>query len=269
VRVNTLKTGYARAREALAGEAERIEDGRYCPDAISFYSPRGSVDEMESFRSGWFQVQDESAQLVCRWLNPRPGERILDACAGLGGKTGCLAQLMENRGRVTAVDKDGDKLRALAVEMKRLGVSIVETRRINWLDTFAREENEQFDRVLADCPCSGMGVLRRNPDIKWSASPERLSRHRHHQVRLLSTLADRVRPGGVLMYVVCSTEPEENEQVVERFLNARKDFAVDTEPAGAEDGRRQFIDDRGYFITSVYHHDLDGFFGARLKKKRS
>jgi 16S rRNA (cytosine967-C5)-methyltransferase len=269
VRVNTLKTKYARVREALAGEAERVEDGRYSPDAISFYSPRGSVDEMESFINGWFQVQDESAQLVCRWLNPRPGERILDACAGLGGKTGYIAQLMKNQGRVTAADMDGKKLQALTAEMERLGVSIVETRRINWLNGPAEKKDRQFDGVLADCPCSGMGVLRRNPDIKWSASPGRLSRHRQNQVRLLSALADRVRPGGRLLYVVCSTEPEENEQVVERFLNDRKDFDIEPAPADMEAGVRQFINDRGYFTTSVYPHDLDGFFGARLKKKRS
>jgi 16S rRNA (cytosine967-C5)-methyltransferase len=269
VRVNTLKTGYARVRDALSREVERLEDGRYSPDAISFYSPQGSVDELERFADGWFQVQDESAQLVCRLLNPRPGERILDACAGLGGKTGYIAQLMKNRGRVTAADIDGRKLRSLAAEMDRLGVSIVETRRVDWLDRPAGQALEKFDRVLADCPCSGMGVLRRNPDIKWSASARLLSRHQKNQVQLLSALADRVRSGGFLVYVVCSTEPEENEQVVDLFLHGRKDFDIDTELTDTEAGVRHFINDRGFFTTSVYPQDLDGFFGVRLKKKQS
>ena len=128
---------------------------------------------------------------------------------------------------------------------------------------------EKFDRVMADCPCSGMGVLRRNPDIKWSASVQGLLRHQKNQVRLLTRLADNVRNGGFLVYVVCSTEPEENEQVVGRFLDKRRDFYLDKQYKGPVKHLRRFISDRGYFQTSVYPHDLDGFFGVRLKKKQS
>ena len=268
-RVNTLKTVYARVRESLGRETERIEEGRFAPDAISFYSPRGSVDELEGFTNGWIQVQDEAAQLVCLMLDPQPGERVLDACAGLGGKTGYMGQLMENRGRVLATDSDGGKLRLLTGEMNRLGVSIVETRQVDWLKAASGRMTEKFDRVMADCPCSGMGVLRRNPDIKWSASVQGLLRHQKNQVRLLTRLADNVRNGGFLVYVVCSTEPEENEQVVDRFLDKRRDFYLDKQYKGPVKHLRRFISDRGYFQTSVYPHDLDGFFGVRLKKKQS
>lgn len=268
VRVNTLKTVYARVRDALGREVDRIEDGRYSPDALSFYSPKGSVDELESFSGGWFQVQDEAAQLVCRLLDPQPGERILDACAGLGGKTGYIAQLMKNRGRVVAADADGKKLGSLAAEMERLGVFIAEAMPVDWLNRPPAMMPGKFDRVLADCPCSGMGVLRRNPDIKWSASARLLLRHQKNQARLLSALADCVRPGGFLVYAVCSTEPEENEQVVDLFLNSRRDFDIDKEWKGAAAGLQQFIDGRGFFRTSVDRHALDGFFGARLKKKK-
>ena len=268
-RVNTLKTVYARVRESLGRETERIEEGRFAPHAISFYSPRGSVDELEGFTNGWIQVQDEAAQLVCLMLDPQPGERVLDACAGLGGKTGYMGQLMENRGRVLATDSDGGKLRLLTGEMNRLGVSIVETRQVDWLKAASGRLTEKFDRVMADCPCSGMGVLRRNPDIKWSASVQGLLRHQKNQVRLLTRLADNVRNGGFLVYVVCSTEPEENEQVVDRFLDKRRDFYLDKQYKGPVKHLRRFISDRGYFQTSVYPHDLDGFFGVRLKKKQS
>ena len=268
-RVNTLKTAYARVRETLGRETERVEEGRFAPEAVSFYSPKGSVDELECFINGWIQVQDEAAQLVCLMLDPQPGERVLDACAGLGGKTGYIGQLMENRGRIVAADSDGRKLRALKGEMDRLGISIVETRQIDWLKTVPGRMTETFDRVMADCPCSGMGVLRRNPDIKWTASAQDLLRHQKNQARLLTRLADNVRDGGYLVFVVCSTEPEENEQVVDLFLNKRRDFYIDRQVNRLETGVRRFIDDRGYFQTTVYPHDLDGFFGVRLKKKQS
>lgn len=268
VRVNTLKSVFARVRETLGRETERVEDGRFAPDAISFYSPKVSVDELEGFVNGWVQVQDEAAQLVCLMLDPQPGEHVLDACAGLGGKTGYIAQLMKNRGRVVSADNDSGKLVTLAGEMDRLGVSIVETLQADWLKAATGRTTEKFDRVMADCPCSGMGVLRRNPDIKWSASQQGLFRHQENQVRFLSRLADSVRNGGFLVYVVCSTESEETEQVVDRFLDKHGDFHVDRQFNGLEAGVRRFINDRGYFRTSVYPHDLDGFFGVRLKKKQ-
>ncbi len=266
VRVNTLKTVYARARSALAAAVEKMEDGRFAPAAISFSSPRGAVDDLACFADGWFQVQSESAQLSCLLLDPQPKERILDAFAGLGGKTGYMAQLMNNNGRILAADADGRKLKSLDDEMKRLGVSIAETRRIDWLKNAPGTTLKKFDRVLADCPCSGMGVIRRNPDIKWSADPRQPARHRKNQVRLLSVLADYVRTGGFLVYVVCSTEPEENEQVIDLFLKSHKNFAVDTDLTGTHTAVRQFTDNRGCFKTPVYPHGLDGFFGIRLKK---
>ncbi len=270
LRVNTLKTVYARAREAIGREAAHVEDGRFAPDAISLSSPKDSIDVLESFVSGWFQVQGEAAQLVCLLLDPQPKERVLDACAGLGGKTGYIAQLMENCGKVVATDSDKRKLGLLAGEMDRLGASIVETRQVDWLKKPSTIPlTEKFDRVLADCPCSGMGVLRRNPDIKWSASVKDFSRYQKNQVRFLSVLADYVRTDGFLIYVVCSTEPEENERVIERFLDNRRDFYVDRKFGGREGRLRPFINDTGYFKTSIYPHDLDGFFGVRLKKKQS
>lgn len=269
VRVNTLKSDYARVREALGREAARVADGLYAPDAISLEAPKESIEDLRGFQDGWFQVQDEAAQLACLLLNPRPGERILDACAGLGGKTGYLAQLMKNRGTITAIDADGRKLEALAGEMERLGATMVATRRIDWLNNRSRQVLERFDGILADCPCSGMGVLRRNPDIKWSASARQLARHRDRQAGLLSALADLVRPGRCLVYVVCSTEPEENDQVIDLFLKRHSDFMVDLAPAGPAAAARRFIDRQGFFRTMVYPHAVDGFFGVRLKKKRS
>lgn len=268
-RVNTAKIAYARVKESLGREVERVEDGRYAPEAISFHAPRGSVDELESFVNGWLQVQDEAAQLACLLLDPKPGERVLDACAGLGGKTGYIARLMENRGRLTAADRDRGKLLSLAGDMKRLGVSMVETRRVDWLQLSAKERTEEFDRVLIDCPCSGMGVLRRNPDIKWSASARRLTRHQEQQVRFLSVLVDYVRNGGFMVYVVCSTEPEENEQVVDRFLKKHPDFYINSDLNEITPPVLPFVNEQGFFKTPVYPQGLDGFFGVRLQKKKT
>ncbi len=266
VRVNSLKTSFARAREALADEVSDLSPGRYSPCALSFYAPEAPVNELSAFRQGWCRVQDEAAQLAGFLLDPRPEETILDACAGRGGKTAHIAQLMGNRGHILAVDKNARKLDLLETEMVRQGVLNVKTAKVNLLQNFLPFP-DHFDRVLADCPCSGLGVLRKNPDTKWSVSPEDLSRHHDHQVRLLDRLAQLVRPGGILLYVVCSREPEENEAVVNDFLNIHGEFDIERR-AGADDNPAfRFLNRDGFFQTGVYPDGLDGFFGARLKKK--
>lgn len=278
VRVNTRKVDVETVRRSLTGEAGRVEDGVVSEEGLRMYSLQGAVHELTAFRKGWIQVQDEAAQLVCRLLTPQAGDRVLDACAGLGGKTGCIAQLMNDTGRIVAVDNDSFKLDRLIVEMKRLGLNCVETATVDLFQATQLEELGVFDRVFADCPCSGLGVLRRNPDTKWSRDAESLARYHNNQVTLLHHLADRVRPGGVLVYAVCSREPEENDDVVRSFLNKHPEFDIDnlSETSGnlpditddLPDYFSKFIDSQGYFKTLPYPHQMDGFFGARLKKRK-
>ncbi len=267
VRVNTLKTNAARTMEALAGEVANVRPGDYSPYALCFHSPEVPVDELTAFRDGWFQVQDEAAQLACRYFDPGPGETILDACAGRGGKTAHIAQLMNNRGTIRAVDRSRRKLAVLAKEMDRLGVTNVKTT----VADLARESRlpgpAEYDRVFADCPCSGLGVVRKNPDTRWSVSLKDIQRHHKNQVGLLDRLAALVRPGGILLYAVCSREPEENEQVIEAFLNMHPEFDIDKQDGIMGGAAGDLVDQTGYFKSDIHSHGLDGFFGARLKKK--
>ncbi|MGD8365996.1 MAG: 16S rRNA (cytosine(967)-C(5))-methyltransferase RsmB [Desulfobacterales bacterium] len=265
-RVNTLLTDRPRLIETLEKECREVATGSVSPDAVLFRSPAVSVPELESHRKGWFQVQDEAAQLVVRLLDPQPGERLLDACAGLGGKTGHIAQRMGDKGRIVAAEKEIQKLDRLAAEMRRLSVSAVEPVAADLLapsGPFA----EPFDRILLDAPCSGLGVLRRNPDARWRTEKNDLDRYADVQRRLLSRTSRWLRPGGRLVYTVCTTEPEETEAVVAAFLRANTDFSVETGPKH-DPVVSALIDARGFFHTEPHRHGTDGFFAVALTRDR-
>jgi 16S rRNA (cytosine967-C5)-methyltransferase len=261
-RVNTLLTSRSRLIATLETECGEVAAGALSPEAVLFRNPASAVSSLESHRKGWFQVQDEAAQLVVHLLDPKPEERVLDACAGLGGKTGHIAQQMQNRGKLIAADKDGNKLSRLASEMDRLSISIVECRPVDLLrNTGARLEI--FDRVLLDAPCSGLGVLRKNPDARWRTDKKDLKRFAEHQQRLLERVAPLVKPAGVLVYAVCTTEPEETDGVVNAFLTSCPDFQP-FRPSALSDFLTDLVDDRGRFYTFPHRHGTDGFFAQRF-----
>ena len=268
VRTHTLKTTRKRLLERLKPHVESIRETAISPDGIAFRNPKVPIPSMKPFEEGLFQVQDEAAQLVSLFLDPQPCESVLDACAGLGGKTGHLAQLMRNQGTLLATDRDEQKLKKLESEMKRLGVSIVKT----CLHDFKKPLNEKhfgrFHRVLLDAPCSGIGVLRRNPDAKWSMTEKDIKRNRERQVALLSAVSGLVLPGGVLVYSVCSTEPEETESVCQEFSNHRTDFTIDTDFGNLPDMIRSLVRPNGYLFTSPHTDRMDGFFMVRFKRKK-
>jgi len=265
LRTNALKSDRDGLIEALSHDAEEIRKTDYAPDGVCMRRPLKPIAEMASFQQGRFQVQDEAAQLVVTLVDPRPGERILDACAGFGGKTGYLAQLMKNRGEIVALDVDDRKLLQAGAEMSRLGVSVVQTLFHDLNDPLTMGRAGRFDRILVDAPCSGLGVIRRNPDIKWFSSEEALKRLSLRQVLFLENLAALVNPGGVLVFSVCSTEPEENEDVVNAFLNNHKNFVIDDGPGGLPCKAHGFLE-RGYFKTFPHQNRMDGFFAVRLRR---
>jgi 16S rRNA (cytosine967-C5)-methyltransferase len=266
VRCNTLKTSREKLLEAFEGYAEKIEITNYAPDGVFFFNPKISIPKIEAFEKGLFQVQDEAAQLVTLFLNPQPGEIILDACAGLGGKTGHIAQRMKNSGRLVAMDKDENKLLRLESEMHRLGVSIVRTCIHDLSTPLNREHFEKFDRILLDAPCSGLGVLRRNPDTKWRVSQQTPAYCQKRQSLFLDNLAHLVKPSGVLVYVVCSMEPEENESVIKGFLDKHAQFAIEKRPAELPFEARSLVTGNGYLKTFPHLHNMDGFFSVRMKR---
>jgi 16S rRNA (cytosine967-C5)-methyltransferase len=216
-----------------------------------------------AYQAGWYTPQDEGSMLVARVVDPRPGDTVIDACAAPGGKATHLAALMNNAGRVIACDIKPAKLEAVSRHCTRLGITIVETRHLDaaWI---GREYRGIADRVLVDAPCSGLGVLRRRPEIKWRLAPEGLAPLAAHGLALLSGAAGAVRPGGRLFYSVCTIEPEEGPAVVQAFLDGHPWF----EPvpiAGWQPDRESGTDD-GMAFLYPHRSGTDGFFVAAFRR---
>jgi 16S rRNA (cytosine967-C5)-methyltransferase len=266
VRANTLKTSRQDLRNSIKDHVGQIEPTRFAPDGLSLRGLRDSIGDIPSFKDGCFQVQDEAAQLITHLLDPKPGERVLDACAGLGGKTGHIAQLMKDNGEIKAMEKQSWKLKQLNTTLARLGISAVTTWQHDLSEPVPVDQSGTFDRVLFDAPCSGLGVLRRNPDAKWKKSETDLTRLRTDQLHFFERLAPLVKPGGRLVYCVCSLEPEEGACVVKDFLKNRTQFVIDREPVGLFDVDERLVDGSGFFRSIPHEHDMDGFFAVRLKR---
>jgi 16S rRNA (cytosine967-C5)-methyltransferase len=266
VRTNTLKTSSPELIRALTDEADQIKPMSYAPDGITFVHPATSIAGLRAFKEGWFQVQDEAAQLVSILLDPQPGETVLDACAGLGGKTGHIAQLMKNEGAIVALDIKKSKLLRLETEMQRLGISIVKTVCRNIEAQNLPRELKRFDRILLDAPCSGLGIMRRNPDIKWRTSKKNLLKFKNKQLALLKKLSMLVKPSGFLVYAVCSPEPEENETVVNEFLKKNTEFVINKQFEGFSDKMVSVMAPNGFVKTFPHLNQMDGFAFVRLQK---
>ena len=267
LRTNTLLIQRQDLMTALADYADFLEPTVFSPEGIRLRSPRQPLSEWESFRNGWFQIQDEAAQLVAHLLNPQPGHRVWDACAGLGTKTFHLAQLMKDRGHLFSTDKQADKLKRLTTDMSRQKISCIETRQMDLLTPSPHADMPLFDRILVDAPCSGIGVLQKNPDGKWRLSPEDLKRYAHNQAGLLARAAPFLKPEGILVYSVCSIEPDENESVIDLFLSRHPDFAVIGPQTTAGLDLSPLTTPRGYLYTLPHRHHMDGFFAVSLIKK--
>ncbi len=267
LRANTLKIKRTQLLRKLADDGQPAQPAALAPDGLLLSRLQKPIEELEAFVQGLLQVQDEAAQLVTILLDPQPGETVLDACAGLGGKTAHMAQSMRNSGTITALDVNAAKLKLLAAEMNRLGVSIVRPHTLDlsggrWPDRFG-----PYDRILLDAPCSGLGVLRRNPDAKWLVDEDMLAGYGRRQAEFLDRLALKVKPGGVLVYAVCSSEPEEGAAVVTAFLEKHRNYRLENaadhvpHPAGSPLVRDGFLE------TFPHRHGTDGFFSARLRRR--
>jgi 16S rRNA (cytosine967-C5)-methyltransferase len=264
LRANTLKASRDDLVASIKAAAEAAAADT-APDGVRVIGLKRTLTDLEAFRRGWFQVQDEAAQMVTVLLDPLPGEAVLDACAGRGGKTGHIAQLMRDRGRLVALDQSAARLSQLRVEMARLGISMVSICEADLLQPGGCLPEEFFDRILLDAPCSGLGTMRRNPDIKWSASKEDLHRLGGIQLRLLQRVSSRLKPGGALVFAVCSPEPEETVQVVQAFLSSNPRFRIDRGAEALPDAVRPLIDSHGFLQTYPHMSYMDGFFAVRLK----
>lgn len=259
--VNRRKVSREQAREELAAEGIETKETAFSPDGLVLAGHGSSLRETASYKKGHVLLQDEASQLIAYLFAPRPGERVLDLCAGTGVKTTHLAEIMGNAGTVLAVDIKEKKLASLRELANRLGVGIVETRAGDATADLGPAFHEQFDGVLVDAPCSGLGTLRRNPEIKWRLRARDIKVFSDLQKKMLSRAAAYVKRGGTLAYSVCTVMPEENEAVINDFLRHHTDFHL-TPPLGSID--RSMIDEKGFFRTSPARHGTDGFFGAVL-----
>lgn len=220
----------------------------------------GPVAKTGTFQQGMFSIQDESAALPVLLLDPRPGETILDLCAAPGGKTTFIAEAMGNRGTVVAVDRYDSKLDLIRRGCDRLGIT-----NVTFVSADARTlETAPADRVLVDAPCSGLGTIRKKPDIRWKRQPDDIEKLARLQSEILDNAAKLVKPGGVLVYSTCTTEPEENQAQAEAFLRRHADFAV--EDAGGF-VPKAVVNAAGAVETYPHRHHIDGSYAIRFRKQ--
>lgn len=247
LRTNTLKISKDELQRSLDEEGIITFPLAGYPDALVL-DERQNVFTSAAFKEGLFEVQDAGSQAISPYLQIEPGMRVIDACAGAGGKTLHLAALMKNKGRIVAMDTEEWKLEELQKRARRAGVSNMETRVIESGKTIKRLANSA-DRLLLDVPCSGLGVLKRNPDAKWKLSLEFVEKIKELQQHILQDYCDMLKPGGIMVYSTCSILPSENEQQVQRFIADKK-------------GAFELIGDKHIYPSEGF----DGFYMARIRK---
>ena len=236
LRTNTLKITRENLQKQLHSENIVTELVSEHPDALEL-PERANVFRTEAFKKGFFEVQDASSQLVAAYLDVQPGMKVIDTCAGAGGKTLHLASLMENKGQLIAMDIYESKLKKLKIRARRNGVHNIDSKVIDSTKPI-KKLYDKADRVLIDAPCSGIGVLRRNPDAKWKLQPEFLDEIRKTQQSILSDYSKMVKVGGKLVYATCSVLPSENQDQVHKFLadNSLFKFVSDQKVMASESG---------------------------------
>ncbi|MCP3678478.1 MAG: 16S rRNA (cytosine(967)-C(5))-methyltransferase RsmB, partial [Deltaproteobacteria bacterium] len=258
LRTNTLCITREQLLEDLLNKGIQAEPSRYSPIGIEIQErpavPLGLAPE--------FYLQDEASQLVPYLLAPKPGEIILDACAAPGGKATELAQLMENKGKVYAMDISSQKVPVIEESASRLGAIIISAVRGDALKRIEFVPHGGFDAILIDAPCSGLGVVRRNPDIKYRKGEEDIERLRRLQSAIMENLASCLKDGGRIVYSTCSIEPEENEEVIDGFLTNHPEFVIEGAADFLPETCRPLVDSDGFLRTLPSRDSMDGFFAA-------
>ncbi len=248
LRTNTLRTNKASLRKKLAEEGIDTVFMDGYPDGLKLVE-RANVFKTKCFQDGLFEVQDASSQLVAAYLDVKPGMRVIDTCAGAGGKTLHLSALMENKGQIIATDIYESKLKKLKIRTRRAGAHNITTKVIDSSKVIKKMKGTA-DRVLIDAPCSGIGVLRRNPDSKWKLQPEFVENIIKTQAEILQSYSQMVKVGGKVVYATCSILPSENENQVKKFLKENENF--------------QILKDHK---VSPFKSGYDGFYMALLERK--
>ncbi|OCB99354.1 16S rRNA (cytosine(967)-C(5))-methyltransferase [Bacillus amyloliquefaciens] len=265
LRVNRIKAD----KETLLNEMENAgleaEAGDLSPDAIKLL--KGSIASTEFFQNGQVSIQDESSMLVARALDPKPGETVLDACAAPGGKSAHIAELMRNEGSLTSLDLHRHKVKLIQEGAERLGLTIIDAQTMDARKAGDAFGAERFDRILVDAPCSGFGVIRRKPDMKYTKTPEDSRRLSEIQLGILREIAPLVKKGGTLVYSTCTMDRTENEEVMHAFIQEHPEFEPDLSlEKRLPEKARPFVQDGSLQILPHYF-GTDGFFISSMRKK--
>jgi 16S rRNA (cytosine967-C5)-methyltransferase len=259
LRVNNLVTNIDELKSLLKSVDLKFSDGKYLPEFIHLAS-LSNITDWEYFKKGYFSVQDESTGLPIKLLDVKPGMRVLDLCAAPGGKTAFIADVMGNSGEIVALDRFESRLKILRKNLDRLKVTNVKTITI---DANEYTDEAGFDRVLIDAPCSGLGTLTKKPDLKWKRDLGDIRNIVNIQYELLKKGAGFVKPGGSLVYSTCTIEPEENFEIIKKFLDENSGFNL---ISGADFLPAELIAANGMIQTFPHIHGLDGSFAVKLGK---
>jgi 16S rRNA (cytosine967-C5)-methyltransferase len=250
IRVNVIKVKPDEFLNQLVGQGIAATQSTLVKAGITVANS-GNMALTSGYEQGFYSIQDESSMMVAELVDPKPGMLVLDCCAAPGGKTMHMAEKMNNTGLIHAFDIHEHKINLIEAQAQRLGITCISTSVGNALHLSERFENETFDRILVDAPCSGFGVIRRKPDLKWSKTEKDIHQIREIQLGILSDVHRLLKPGGVLVYSTCTIEYEENQSVVEQFVKDNPNFMV-AEP--------------GYVQILPHEFESDGFFITKLQK---
>ena len=258
VRVNALRAERSQVQQMLAGVGIRSQALEGLPQGLRLLDSPGAIEALPGYLEGYWSVQDGAAQWAVIALAPQPGELILDLCAAPGGKTTYIAEQMGNQGSVYAFDKHHSRVRRLAENVERLGVTAVYVQPAVDILTYKETNIIQADRILVDAPCSGLGTLHRHPDARWRRQPQQLPQTAELQGQILEKATAWIKPGGLVVYSTCTLNSQENEQVVADFLKIHPDWQLELMEEGPFQGQGQ---------CTIWPHewDLDGFYIARLR----
>jgi len=262
LRANTPRLGREGLRDLLAPLCSDLREHPLAPESLILAGPHPPVAALPGFKEGLWQMQDPAATALGHLLGVSPGMRVLDLCAGAGGKTGHLAALMQNQGELLAVEPSPGRAAALKENLERLGVVIARVLEAD--GTRLPPGLGRFDRVLVDAPCTGLGVLGRRPDLRWRRSPGDPARLAGLQLALASAAADLLAPGGALLYGTCTVTRAENEEVATALLAARPGLRL--EWGQMPEAMAECLDGQGWWRTMPQGHGCDGFFAARLAR---
>ncbi|PYZ93199.1 16S rRNA (cytosine(967)-C(5))-methyltransferase [Salipaludibacillus keqinensis] len=267
VRVNTTLVTKAEVKESLVQEGLEVEDSPFVEESLRV--KKGSIITTSAFQQGWISIQDEGSMLVTHVLDPRAEESVLDACAAPGGKSTHIAERMDNDGKLISVDIHGHKVKLILEQQERLKLSLIQGEVSDARKLSEQYEPQSFDRILVDAPCSGLGVIQRKPDLKWSKKETDIQRLSEIQIAILQSVWPLLRKGGRLVYSTCTIDQEENDRVITSFVDNHQDAAFDE---GLKDLLPAVIADKSVKTPGMVQlfpgeYGTDGFFISAIKKQ--